>query len=206
MREDLSRLPPVFPTSPPSPVPYVSFPQRLSHLLLVPELQDRTTWIPVPMSFSFQEFSPGSTEHVQVRDRITSILQAYFYGVVYAPCIFLSLGKELERLRDCIEQIISENNNPNSVIFRSDNKLAAQKAVHLAIHGVHASLNDVENTLRTAKTHRGQTERWWTTFATMIRFNGGDKGFLDALENFRYHTWAFGIVLRILKFSSHILL
>lgn len=153
------------------------------------------------MSFAFQEFSPGSTEHVHIRDRIASILEAYFYGVVYAPCIFLSLGKELEKLRDCIEQVISENNNPNSVVFRSDNKLAAQKAVHLAMRGVHASLNDVENTLRTARTHRGQTERWWTTFATMIRFNGGDRGFLDALENFRYHTWAFVIVLRILKFS-----
>lgn len=153
------------------------------------------------MSFAFQELSPGSTEHVRVRDRITSILQAYFYGVIYAPCIFLSLGKEIERLRDFIDQVISENNNPNSLIFRGDNKLAAQKAVHLAIRGVHASLNDVESTLRTAKTHRGQTERWWTTFATAIRFNGGDKAFLVALENFRYHNWAFGIVLRTLKFS-----
>lgn len=153
------------------------------------------------MSFAFQDLSPGFAEHVRVQDRITSILQAYFYGVVYAPCIFLSLGKEIEVLRDCIEQVISESNNPNSLIFRSDNKLIAQKVAHLAIRGVHASLNDVENTLRASKTHRGQTERWWTTFATMIRFNGGDKGFLVALENFRYHTWAFGIVLRTLKFS-----
>lgn len=153
------------------------------------------------MSFAFQEFSLGSTEHLRVRDRIASILQTYFYGVVYAPCIFLSLGKEIENLRDCIDRVISENNNPNSVIFRSDNKLAAQKAVHLAIRGIYTSLNDVEGTLRTANTHRGQTEKWWMTFAKKIKFNGGDRSFLIALEKFRYHTWAFGIVLRILKFS-----
>lgn len=156
------------------------------------------------MSFTFQSFSLGFTEHVQLRDRITLILQTYFYGVIHAPCIFLSLGKEIENLRDFIEQLINENSNPNSAIFRSDNKLTAQRAVQLAIRGVDKSLSDVENTLRAAKANRGQTEKWWANFAKKLRFYGGDRNFLIALENFRYHTWAFSLVFRPLKKSSSI--
>lgn len=172
---------------------------QLLHAIPVPELHDSTSTL---MSFMFKDFGSGLTEHIKAHERITALLKTYFYGVIYAPCIILSIGQELGKLRDLIEQLLNESDEIRgqaSVIFRSDNKLAAQKAVQLAIRGVNTTLKGVEGNLQDGKVHRGQTEKWWTIFTKKIQVNGGDKIFQTTLGNLRYHTWAFGLVLRILK-------
>jgi hypothetical protein len=119
--------------------------------------------------------------------------------VIHAPCIILSVGRELDRLRLLLGQIIDENNNPNSAVLRIDNKIAGHQALQLAVTGVNATLDDADNLLHSAKIHPGQTEKWWANYGAKMRFNGGERGFLNLLDDLRYHCWAFEVVYRVLK-------
>ncbi|KAG0126667.1 hypothetical protein HOY82DRAFT_627089 [Tuber indicum] len=151
------------------------------------------------MSFVFEGFGVGLTEHVQAHERTGDILRTYLHGIIHAPCLILSLGRELERLRALLGQIIDENNNPHSTILRIDNKIAAHKTLQLAVTGVNATLDDAENLLRSCRIHAAQTEKWWANFGMKMRFNGGDRGLLNALEDIKYHCWVFEIAYRVLR-------
>ncbi|RPA94691.1 hypothetical protein L873DRAFT_1935777 [Choiromyces venosus 120613-1] len=151
------------------------------------------------MSFVFEGFGAGLTEHVQAHERTSDILRTYLHGVIHAPCLILSLGKELERLRALLGQIIDENNNPHSTVLRIDNKIAAHKTLQLAVTGVNATLDDAENLLRSCRIHAAQTEKWWANFGMKMRFNGGDRGLLNALEDIKYHCWVFEVAYRVLR-------
>ena len=151
------------------------------------------------MSFVFQGFGVGLAEHVQAHERTNDILSTYLNGVIHAPCLILSLGRELDRLRSLLARIIDENNNPHSTILRTDNKIAAHQTLQLAVTGVNATLDDAENLLRSCRIHAAQPEKWWANFGVKMRFSGGDRGLLTALEDIGHHCWVFEVAYSVLR-------
>ena len=152
----------------------------------------------------FEGFGVGLTEHTQAYSRASHILEVYLHQVIHAPCLILSVRRELDRLRLLLKQIIDENNNPNSTILRPDNKIAGHQVLQLAVTGVNATLDNCDIQLRGGKIHPKQSEKWWANFGTRMRFDGGEKGFLNLLHDLRYHCWAFEVAYRVLRYVATI--
>lgn len=144
------------------------------------------------MSFAFQGFGLG--EFFKAQQKLTDILDIYFYGIFDAPSAFLSLGHVLGDFSEEIDHLFDENSNPNSAILRSDNRPNIQQILRIASHGVLDIVNELESVLRA--TGDNKQDSLQDLFAA-LEVSGLQPTIVDLNNKFAFQTWKLRLFFRI---------
>lgn len=150
------------------------------------------------MSFAFQGFGLG--EFFKAQQKLTDILDVYFWGIFDAPSAFLSLGRTLGDLSEEIDRLFDENSNPNSAILRSDNRPNIQQILRVTSHGVLDTVDELENLLRIAS---GDKKQDWSSPSSredlfVALESSGLRPKVAGLNNkFAFQTWKLKLFFRI---------
>lgn len=149
------------------------------------------------MSFAFQGFGLG--EFFKAQQRLTDILDAYFWGAFDVPSTFLSLGLTLENFSEEIDRLFDENSNPNSAILRSDNKLNVQQMLRVASHGALDAVNELENLLMVTELGCGERETWCRDFFIALQLSELEHMIVVLRDRFAFHAWKLRFIFKVLR-------
>lgn len=145
------------------------------------------------MSFAFQGFGLG--EFFKAQQKLTDILDLYFWGIFDAPSAFLLLGHTLGDLSEEIDHLFDENSNPNSAILRSDNRPNIQQILRVASHGVLDVVNELENVLRIPGDNNKQDSS--PDLFLALEASGLRPTIIDLNSKFAFQTWKLKLFFRI---------
>lgn len=149
------------------------------------------TDISTTMSFAFQGFGLG--EYFKAQQKLTDILDTYFWGISDAPFAFLSLGQTLDEFSEEIDHLFDENSNPNSAILRSDNRPNIQQILRIASHGVLDVVGKLENLLQVTGDNRQDSSR--DLFIT-LEVSGLRPTIVDLNDKLAFQTWKLKLFFR----------
>lgn len=144
------------------------------------------------MSFAFQGFGLG--EFFKAQQKLTDILDVYFWGIFDAPSAFLSLGHILGDFSEEIDRLFDENSNPNSAILRSDNRPNIQQILRITSHGVLDIVNELENVLQV--TGDNKQDSLQDLFAA-LEVSELQSTIVDLNNKFAFQTWKLKLFFRI---------
>lgn len=144
------------------------------------------------MSFGFQGFGLG--EFFKAQQKLTDILDAYFWGIFDAPSAFLSLGQTLSEFSEEIDHLFDENSNPNSAILRSDNRLNIQQILRIASHGVLYVVGELENLLQVTSDNKQDSSR---DLFIALGASGLWPKIVDLNDKLAFQTWKLKLFFRV---------
>lgn len=152
------------------------------------------TDISTTMSFAFQGFGLG--EYFKAQQKLTDIVDAYFWGIFDAPSAFLSLGQTLDEFSEEIDHLFDENSNPNSAILRSDNRSNIQQILRIASHGVLDVVGKLENLLQVTNNNRQDSSR---DLFIILETSGLRPTIVDFNDKLAFQTWKLKLFFRICR-------